>query len=42
MTTRSKVESFNDLEMVSLTFASWNQIGEWLRRLGGVRQTIVC
>jgi hypothetical protein len=21
------------LELVSLTFASWNQIGEWLRRL---------
>jgi len=24
--------------MVSQTFASWNQIGEWLRRVDGIRQ----
>jgi len=24
--------------LLSLIFASWNQIGEWLRRLDGVRQ----
>jgi len=24
--------------VVSLTFTSWNQVGEWLRRIDGVRQ----
>jgi len=24
--------------LLSLIFASWNQIGEWLRRMDGVRQ----
>ena len=25
---------------MSLTFASWNQIGEWLRRLKAFRQSV--
>jgi hypothetical protein len=29
----------NDLEVVSLTFASWNQIGEWLRKIGALHRT---
>jgi hypothetical protein len=24
--------------MVTLTFASWNQIASWLRQLGGLRE----
>ena len=26
------------LELVTLTVASWNQIGKWLRRVDGLRQ----
>jgi hypothetical protein len=26
------------LELVSLTFANWNRIGDWLRRLAQFRQ----
>jgi len=26
------------VELASLTFASWNQIGEWLRRLEALRR----
>lgn len=37
---RSKFQSFgiNRLELVSLTFASWNQFVDWLRRLDTLRQ----
>ena len=27
----------NDLEVVTLTFVSWNQITDWLQRLAGLR-----
>jgi hypothetical protein len=29
----------HSLELVSLTFASWNQLLQWLRRLDAVRRT---
>jgi hypothetical protein len=28
----------NEEKVVTLTFASWNQIGEWLRRFNTLRQ----
>ena len=28
----------SDLEMVSLTFASWNQLDRWLRQVEGLRR----
>ena len=28
----------NDVELAGLKFTSWNRIGEWLRRIDGVRQ----
>jgi len=28
----------NEVELVSQTFASWNRISEWLRRLDGLRK----
>jgi hypothetical protein len=28
----------NKRRLVTLTFASWNQVGEWLRRLESLRQ----
>jgi hypothetical protein len=34
---RSFVFEINKLELVSQTFASWNRIGEWLRRLDELR-----
>jgi hypothetical protein len=37
---RSKFQSFgiNTLKLASLTFASWNQIHDWLRQLDAVRR----
>jgi hypothetical protein len=35
---RSKNASIYWLKVVSLTFASWNQIDEWLRRADGIRR----
>jgi asparagine N-glycosylation enzyme membrane subunit Stt3 len=34
-----KASTVSELEVVSQTFASWNQIGECLRRLDAVRRT---
>ncbi len=37
---RSKASAFENQQVwVSRIFVSWNQIGEWLRRLDAVRRT---
>ena len=30
----------NDLKLVTLAFAGWNQMVAWLRRLGALRQAV--
>jgi hypothetical protein len=36
-----QVFRISGLELVNQTFASWNQIGGWLRRLEALRQALI-